>query len=164
MNKIYFDIKSKKQFINDVKYDNEINYNITLIKKYHKYGPFIDFFPTVLKNIIWEYIDDIILLKCYKYKCWDKRLYRSFNIFGTVDINSIPIRFQISLHFINIQDKFDIDEIYIDDYNKIILKLLMMFKLQIFTQRLGGRYLGKMKLNTPDFSNSKFTKPNYPNI
>jgi hypothetical protein len=52
----------------------------------------------------------------------------------------------------------------LDDYNKIILKLLIMSKLQIFTQRLGGRYLGKIELNTPDFSSSKFTKPNAPKI
>ena len=115
MSKIYWDLQNKRQFINDIKYDNEINYNITLIKKYHDYEPHINFFPTVLKDIICEYINDVILLSCHKYKCWGKKLYPSFHFFGYAYINYVLTNFDFHLHYLNIPDKFVIDDIYIFD-------------------------------------------------
>ena len=50
-----------------------------------------------------------------------------------------------------------------DDYNKL-LEPLVIFNVQIWTQDIGARDLGKIELNTPDFSNSKFIKPNAPKL
>ncbi len=72
MNKIYF--QNKQEFINNV--TQYINCNeyltskylpLTFIKKHHKYEQFLNFLPNVLMNIIFEYINDIMIV-CYMIK------------------------------------------------------------------------------------------------
>ncbi len=102
MSKIYF--TNKQEFINNITSGNNVDFEITFIKKYHKYKPFLNFFPPVLTNIIFEYINDIIVLK---YKFSSIYLYVHMYVNVHTYINYKRMIFDINIYFSTLSTYFE---------------------------------------------------------
>ncbi len=92
-NKIYL-INNKQELINAIKSKGK-TIILTFIKKYHKYYPFLSLFPTVLCNIIMEYVNDIFEVPCNIIYEWNLLWRIDVRTDIVLDYNTINLCFSV---------------------------------------------------------------------
>src|SRR5579872_3902437 len=112
MSKIYFDKHDKQELINNIMYHNNTTKTsiIKLIKKYHKYETFLNFLPSVLTNIVFEYVNDVIELEYIITYTHNNMYFYEFN--AITHINYVPI--DIDINFVLTNSKKQNPSIHIE--------------------------------------------------